>query len=166
VRIAYGYPSPEMMDAAERGEIELGGCIIEEGAPGRRCRRCGQAPGLEMAWTGIDGPRSGEFAFAHRVLVPSGVPAPNATDPELLEFALSFDGYEAFGSDELFALSRKARTAYEKRGTVPANIAVLRGCLFFEQRIARANNATLRTPYVRALLEAIGTESRNLEEIP
>jgi hypothetical protein len=28
IRIAYGYPGPEMWAAADRGEIALGGCVI------------------------------------------------------------------------------------------------------------------------------------------
>lgn len=41
VPIAYGYPGPEMMEAAERGEIVLGGCMVSEGQPTRRCGDCG-----------------------------------------------------------------------------------------------------------------------------
>lgn len=41
ILIAYGYPGPEMCEAAERGEIELGGCTVFYGQPTRRCRSCG-----------------------------------------------------------------------------------------------------------------------------
>ena len=40
-RIAYGYPGPEMWEAAERGEVVLGGCVIAPGQPRRRCTACG-----------------------------------------------------------------------------------------------------------------------------
>lgn len=40
MRIAYGLPGPEMMDEAQRGEILLGGCIIDEGAPDWHCPAC------------------------------------------------------------------------------------------------------------------------------
>lgn len=40
--LVFGYPSPEMFEASERGEIVLGGCCLPEGAvPQWRCRVCG-----------------------------------------------------------------------------------------------------------------------------
>ena len=41
--IVYGYPDDKMFSAAEREEIELGGCVIEDSAPSQRCVDCGQA---------------------------------------------------------------------------------------------------------------------------
>jgi hypothetical protein len=41
MRIVYGLPSLELADAADRGEIVLGGCIVEDDNPNRECRRCG-----------------------------------------------------------------------------------------------------------------------------
>jgi len=41
VRIAYGYPSHQMFEASERGEISLGGCIVGEESPDYECRACG-----------------------------------------------------------------------------------------------------------------------------
>ncbi len=43
VRIVYGYPAPETFEAADRGEIALGGCVIGEESPAYECREC-QAP--------------------------------------------------------------------------------------------------------------------------
>jgi hypothetical protein len=40
VPIAYGFPGPEMFEAAERGEIVLGGCTVDAGNPTRSCQ-CG-----------------------------------------------------------------------------------------------------------------------------
>ena len=40
VNILYGMPSPELFEKAERGEIALGGCVIEESQPDRRCLKC------------------------------------------------------------------------------------------------------------------------------
>jgi Zn finger protein HypA/HybF involved in hydrogenase expression len=40
VNILYGMPSPELFEKAERGEIALGGCVIEENQPDRRCLKC------------------------------------------------------------------------------------------------------------------------------
>jgi hypothetical protein len=42
VSIAYGFPSVEMMEAAERGEIRLGGCVIQEEDPPFACPACGE----------------------------------------------------------------------------------------------------------------------------
>ena len=39
VSIAYGFPGPEMFEAAERGEIVFGGCTIDTGNPTRTCPR-------------------------------------------------------------------------------------------------------------------------------
>ena len=43
LRIQYGYPSHEMMEASERGEILLGGCIVSEDSPDYACPICGQS---------------------------------------------------------------------------------------------------------------------------
>jgi hypothetical protein len=43
--IAYGYPSPEMMEAEERGEIALGGCVVYDDAPRWTCPGCGDTTG-------------------------------------------------------------------------------------------------------------------------
>ncbi len=41
IPILYGYPAPEMFQSADRGEIELGGCVIYGDDPEWTCRRCG-----------------------------------------------------------------------------------------------------------------------------
>ena len=43
LRIQYGYPGHEMMEAAERGEILLGGCCIGPDSPVYGCPNCGQS---------------------------------------------------------------------------------------------------------------------------
>ena len=43
--IAYGMPGPEMIAAADRGEIALGGCVIGPENPTWRCTKCGPAVG-------------------------------------------------------------------------------------------------------------------------
>lgn len=43
--IAYGFPGPEMFEAAERGELVLGGCMRYDEQPSRRCRDCGLTTG-------------------------------------------------------------------------------------------------------------------------
>lgn len=42
LRIQYGSPSHEMMEAAERGETLLGGCCIATDSPDYGCPNCGQ----------------------------------------------------------------------------------------------------------------------------
>lgn len=39
--IAYGLPSLELIEAAEAGEIVLGGCCIDPDDPDLQCRTCG-----------------------------------------------------------------------------------------------------------------------------
>ena len=34
VPVVYGFPSADMLDAAERGEIVLGGCVVDPDSPG------------------------------------------------------------------------------------------------------------------------------------
>ena len=40
--VLYGEPSPEMMEAADRGEVVLGGCCISADGPDYQCPVCGQ----------------------------------------------------------------------------------------------------------------------------
>jgi len=42
IPIIYGYPSEELMKAADRGEVALGGCIVGDDAPRWRCKKCGR----------------------------------------------------------------------------------------------------------------------------
>ena len=42
VPIEYGYPGPEMMAEAARGEIALGGCCVTDRDPRKRCEACGK----------------------------------------------------------------------------------------------------------------------------
>ena len=41
VRMVYGYPTAETFEAAERGEVQLGGCVIGEESPDYACQGCG-----------------------------------------------------------------------------------------------------------------------------
>jgi len=43
--IVYGMPDADLFDAAQRGEVELAGCIMLENPPTRRCRTCGAGLG-------------------------------------------------------------------------------------------------------------------------
>ena len=43
VRIVYGYPTRGTQEAAARGEIRLGGCVIDRFSPDWKCPVCGHA---------------------------------------------------------------------------------------------------------------------------
>ena len=45
VPILYGMPSEEGVRMIAKGEIESGGCCIEDGQPQWRCKACGHAWG-------------------------------------------------------------------------------------------------------------------------
>ncbi|MFI5324079.1 MAG: hypothetical protein ACHQ6U_11270 [Thermodesulfobacteriota bacterium] len=40
IEIVYGLPADETVETAKRGEILLGGCVIEEGSPNLYCKSC------------------------------------------------------------------------------------------------------------------------------
>lgn len=40
IEIAYGLPDGELMEAGQRGEVALGGCMVEPGLPTHTCRMC------------------------------------------------------------------------------------------------------------------------------
>jgi len=42
VRIVYGMPTSEACESELRGEIVLGGCVLEEDAPTHACTACGE----------------------------------------------------------------------------------------------------------------------------
>ena len=46
VPIIYGYPGPEVMDAvmdaARKGEIVVGGCVVGDRNPQKQCKACGR----------------------------------------------------------------------------------------------------------------------------
>ena len=55
--------------------------------------------------------------------------------PILSDFALSYNGFERFGSARaLGAVANAAVTAFHADGSLPEDLATARGCLFFEQR--------------------------------
>jgi hypothetical protein len=63
------------------------------------------------------------------------LPAPDADEDEYHRFALSFNGYTELGSDRRCArIANASLEHWRDSGEVPSDIAVLRGCLFFEQR--------------------------------
>jgi hypothetical protein len=63
--IVFGYPSPEMCEAAERKQIQLGGCVIDENTRSWECRSCrhryDSPPGYELARRNLPGPWAAVF---------------------------------------------------------------------------------------------------------
>jgi len=43
IPIIYGYPGPELREAADRGEVWLGGCVITGDDPLWHCKDCGKS---------------------------------------------------------------------------------------------------------------------------
>ncbi len=41
LEVVYGMPSPELVEAVDRGEVVAGGCLLDEGQPAWRCSSCG-----------------------------------------------------------------------------------------------------------------------------
>lgn len=85
---------------------------------------------------------------------------------EIWDFALSFDGYTYFGGDEgaqprLQDFAESVSDAFRKDGRLPAiDLALLRACLFFEQRLWCKHSMEQSCPpelasYLDALLRAI-----------
>ncbi|MCA1834617.1 MAG: hypothetical protein LC750_18125 [Actinobacteria bacterium] len=60
-RIVYGDPAPATVDAADRGEVQLGGCMVGPGQPSHWCRACGNEFGEDMTWR--DGDEEDEDAY-------------------------------------------------------------------------------------------------------
>jgi hypothetical protein len=41
VRILYGFPADDAFDAAEKGKLVIGGCVVSECDPAWQCTGCG-----------------------------------------------------------------------------------------------------------------------------
>lgn len=112
VPIRYGLPSPGMFDAAARGEIALGGCVIGPDDPNRRCTSCGYSWRRDM--------------LGRRNTPSAGPMAPPPTLPELIgdgKYALACVG-ESHYVDALYDLGR-AYDAEERPDRIEAEDAPL-----------------------------------------
>lgn len=119
------------------------------------CKKCAYRAGDTVAWTGLDGPADGDFANFHAIIDAAYLPDSDADLVELEAFALSFDGWAAFGHRQSGVLARRLREDFAKRGVLPRNLALLRNTFFDEQVVRhRPPDAAL----LSALLEAIGAE--------
>jgi hypothetical protein len=107
------------------------------------------------------------------------VPSESATQLELVEFALTFNGYtrNSGGSSKIAPMANKIQTEFKKSHTFPDDLDQLRTALFWEQRSLRNNEEFSRNawtnaePYWRALVSKIrdltgGIILENADEAP
>ncbi len=64
--IVYGYPSVEMFEQADRGEIRLGGCVVGDESLDFTCPACGAL--LPWVRPGKEDRTSASLGFARRVV--------------------------------------------------------------------------------------------------
>jgi hypothetical protein len=92
-------------------------------------------------------------------LSPQDIPAPDADWNSIVSFALTFDGYDHWGSVSACGeVANAAAIAFTERRALPDSLTELRTCLFFEQRRAQhiggvPDGGTME--YLYALVEAI-----------
>ena len=73
--------------------------------------------------------------IANAELGESDVPPPNSGWQKIGRNALSFNGYEWWGSFEKCAeIGKRGLEAFRATGALPGSVTELRTCLFFEQR--------------------------------
>ena len=63
IPIVYGLPGPELFQAAERGEVALGGCLVDDRNPMWHCNGCGVDGGRRVRKfdSGLQGDAHQEF---------------------------------------------------------------------------------------------------------
>jgi len=97
--------------------------------------------------------------IANGDLAQSDVPLPSAGWYEIGKFALSFNGYDWWGSFQRCAeVANLAAQTYHRSGALPKSLVDLRTCLFFEQRRWHHFGFDPDEPamgYIAALLEGI-----------
>ncbi len=52
IPIVYGFPSEELFERADRGEVKLGGCVIEDDNPNYFCKDCEAEFKAKMKYAG------------------------------------------------------------------------------------------------------------------
>jgi hypothetical protein len=80
---------------------------------------------------------TGKMIITNEELKRSAIPPHNPTLDEISRFALTFNGYDHWGSFEACAdVANKFLRAFAEYGSLPEDVTLteLRTCLFFEQR--------------------------------
>ncbi len=102
--------------------------------------------------------------FGHMIpnneLTEGDIPAPGTDWSIIIPFALTFDGYEYWGSfDRCFDVAKTHWSAYKHDGRVPSALVDLRTCLFAFQRSWRKSDEGVvegrDLAYIHALIEGI-----------
>jgi hypothetical protein len=105
--------------------------------------------------------------IANKDLKAGDVPDPGADWGVVGRFALSFNGYEHWGSFERCAdVASRGREAFETGHALPDSLTELRTCLFFEQRRWRHygyDPDERAMGYIRALVGGIRERIRTEE---
>lgn len=143
VPIVWGLPEPADMEAADRGEIHIGGSLMPEQPAHARCGDCG----AEVV--------DGEL----RVLELVPVPSPAARTLEILRFALTYDGYGRHGGvQEVREYALPVLSDLEAGRRPDAELDRLRAALFFLQRQTHhwGELPIEQERWMRALVIAIG----------
>ena len=88
------------------------------------------------------------------------VPGPGAPwYPTIVDFALTFYGYDLMGADHLADFARLRFARWKRDGSLPSDLSELRACLFWEQRWVRHSFTEEPTDedlaYAHELIEAI-----------
>ena len=97
--------------------------------------------------------------IANADLSASDLPPRDAAWWQITPFALTFDGYDHWGSsDQCAEIGNRWAAAFAERQALPGSLTELRTCLFFEQRRWHHFGETPdgeSLVYIRTLLEAI-----------
>lgn len=54
IPILYGLPTDDAREQADRGEVALGGCLVDRRNPRWQCRACGELWGVGEGWPPVD----------------------------------------------------------------------------------------------------------------
>jgi hypothetical protein len=88
------------------------------------------------------------------------VPSPSTPwNSEVIEFALSYNGYDRHGTQGAYAIAGAVHASWEQNGTPEGDLASLRCALFFVQRAAHHTDQPPDSGYLAALLAAIQERS-------
>ncbi|MEK7874370.1 MAG: hypothetical protein AAB502_11015, partial [Chloroflexota bacterium] len=101
--------------------------------------------------------------IANKSLTEEVIPPAEADEREIARFSATFDGYRRWGSGTrgCAEIANKWRTRYKQDGSLPESVAVIRTCLFFEQRRAHWLGYDYEgLAYVRCLLDTLRKKVR------
>ena len=76
---------------------------------------------------------------------------------EIVEFALTFDGYLRYDFDKLFRLKDRTQSTFSRDRSLPRTLDRMRACLFAQQRMWRDSGSPdeQSLEFIQALVERI-----------